>query len=831
MQDLHGSLHYSLLCLSFLLLCLWERPFLRAKEAMPIPIGVVLDLNSSIGSVTNSCIWMAYLDFYQRHPHYKTRLTLQTRDSEQNVVTAASVAQELLNEKVLAILGPQTSEQAWFVIELGSKAKVPVISFSATSPSLSSIHKPYFIRTARDDSSQVEAIAAIVEVFGWREIVLIYEDTEYGNGLIPYLNDAFVKLGTGVPYKSAIGPRFGVEDILKELEKLKCMATKVFLVHMSSEVGCKLFLAAKRAGMMTKGHAWIVTEGLSAEVDPMVLKCMDSMQGVLGVRPRPHHSKRLENFIERWKVISGKGNDGSNVVSVSIFGLWAYDTVWALAKAVEKVWKENSLSQNQNITSTTLLNTILDTKFRGLSGSFHLVKGHLEPSTLEVFNLVDQGEKSIGNWMPERGLSKLKQPKWPGNTTEPPAKLRIGIPPTDSANEFKKVLNFSLDVFLESLQVLPFSLHYELIPGETSGTYDDLLMQIKDKRYDAMVGDVTIVANRSNYVDFTMPFSESGVAMLVLAKHDERQNIWIFLKPFSWDLWMTTGAAFIFIGERVVNNWSRFVLIIWFFVVLIITQSYTASLASILTVQKLQPVFMDADEIKRNDYLVGYHQGSFVRGLLIEKLGFNESKLKGYDSPEAYQKALSLGSNNGGVAAIFDEIVFINLFLMKYGSKKYQMVGPTYKTDGFGFAFPRNSLLVPYFSRAITNVTENKTTFDGIKKKYFLSDVISEDASTSMASGSPNLTLKSFGGLYIITLFTSFLALTVHMFKILRSKWITRDFRRSLSEMIIEVEKHLNEEESSLHQQNSPGTEEGSFDLDGTHGQSIIHNGEDLRQH
>lgn len=138
-------------------------------------------------------------------------------------------------------------------------------------------------------------------------------------------------------------------------------------------------------------------------------------------------------------------------------------------------------------------------------------------------------------------------------------------------------------------------------------------------------------------------------------------------------------------GERVVNNWSRFVLIIWVFVVLIITQSYTASLASILTVQKLQPVFMDVEEIKSNGYFVGHQKKSFVKGLLIQHLGFSESKLKGYDSPEAYHEALSLGSNNGGVAAIFDEIFFINLFFEKYGSGKYKMVGPTYKTDGLGF--------------------------------------------------------------------------------------------------------------------------------------------------
>ena len=118
--------------------------------------------------------------------------------------------------------------------------------------------------------------------------------------------------------------------------------------------------------------------------------------------------------------------------------------------------------------------------------------------------------------------------------------------------------------------------------------------------------------------------------------------------------------------------------------VLILTQSYTASLASMLTVQQLKPEFVDVKEIKRNDYFVGYHNDSFVRELLIKQLNIDESKLKPYRTPEEYDEALSNGTHNGGVAAIFDEIPYIKLFLSKYGSR-YAMVGPIYKTDGFGF--------------------------------------------------------------------------------------------------------------------------------------------------
>ncbi|KAI4356974.1 hypothetical protein L6164_000951 [Bauhinia variegata] len=268
-----------------------------------------------------------------------------------------------------------------------------------------------------------------------------------------------------------------------------------------------------------------------------------------------------------------------------------------------------------------------------------------------------------------------------------------------------------------------------------------------------------------------LPFSESSVAMVVSVKHDERNNMWIFLKPLSWGLWLTIGAAFMLTEERVVNNWSRFVLIVWVLAVLIITQSYAGSLASILTVQRLQPAFLDVNEIKRNNYSVGYQNGSFLKGFLIAELGFNESKLKPCDSPEDYHHALLLGCKNGaGVAAIFGETFFLNLFLQKYGSR-YKMVGPTYNTGGFGFAFPKKSPLVSYISRAILEVTEDKDKFGNITKKYFPDGIVHGDQSDSISSDCPSLTLKSFGGLFIITFGTSLLCLLFNVLKFFCSKW------------------------------------------------------------
>ncbi|KAI5354103.1 hypothetical protein L3X38_006998 [Prunus dulcis] len=68
---------------------------------------------------------------------HSTRLVLHSRDAKKKVVHAADAALDLIkNEQVQAIIEPVTSMETTFVINLGDQAYVPIISFSATSPSL-----------------------------------------------------------------------------------------------------------------------------------------------------------------------------------------------------------------------------------------------------------------------------------------------------------------------------------------------------------------------------------------------------------------------------------------------------------------------------------------------------------------------------------------------------------------------------------------------------------------------------------------------------------------------------------------------------------------------
>lgn len=66
--------------------------------------------------------------------------------------------------------------------------------------------------------------------------------------------------------------------------------------------------------------------------------------------------------------------------------------------------------------------------------------------------------------------------------------------------------------------------------------------------FDAVVGDVTITTKRMEKVDFTQPYTESGLVVIVPIKDSDSHYAWAFLRPFTPAMWFTTLAFFIFTG-------------------------------------------------------------------------------------------------------------------------------------------------------------------------------------------------------------------------------------------------------------------------------------------
>ena len=137
------------------------------------------------------------------------------------------------NEQVQAIIGPRTSAEAEFVAHIGNHTHVPVLSYSATSPRLSPAQTPFFVRTAVNDSAQAAPIAAVLAEFRWHAVVIVYEDSPYGAGILPAMADALQGVGARIMERAAVPMDATDHRLDAMLYRFMAMPTRVFVVAMN----------------------------------------------------------------------------------------------------------------------------------------------------------------------------------------------------------------------------------------------------------------------------------------------------------------------------------------------------------------------------------------------------------------------------------------------------------------------------------------------------------------------------------------------------------------------------------------------------------------------
>ena len=131
--------------------------------------------------------------------------------------------------------------------------------------------------------------------------------------------------------------------------------------------------------------------------------------------------------------------------------------------------------------------------------------------------------------------------------------------------------------------------------------------------------------------------------------------------------------------------------VVWLFVALIIIQTYTANLTSMLTVQRLEPTIPTVEELLNSNAMVGCCTGSYTERYLAEVLKFKSQNLLHFQSAESYVK----GFEDKKISAAFLGTPFAKIFLAKYCNSFIQ-IGPPYKIGGFRFVRSRAHIYSPF---------------------------------------------------------------------------------------------------------------------------------------
>ncbi|CAN1783718.1 Glutamate receptor 3.7 [Linum perenne] len=762
-----------------------------------VNIGAVFTFESVIGRAARPAIYAAVADVNKDARVLNgTRLNLMMEDANCSVFYGSVVALRMIERQVVAMIGPQSSGIAHMVSEVANGLQVPLISYAATDPTLSALQFPYFVRTTLSDSYQMSALADLVEFHEWKEVIVIFTDNDHGRNGVSAIEDQLNQRMIKISYKMRLRARFNDSDVLDVLNSTKLLGPRVYIIHSYQDPDLRIFKMAQKLEMMTTNFVWIATD-------------------------------------------------------------WAYDTVWLLAYAIDRFINEANnftFSARDSLVDTDkssfqlgqlkifnggadLRNIILQTNFTGLSGpvQFNTDRNVLNRG-YDIINVNNLSINTVGFWGNASGFSlvppedrkhriftrvdmELGNVTWPGGKTEKPRgwvianyekPLRIGVPNRRSFVQFvtevsdsHNVEGYCIDVFLEAAKLVPYDVPYMFIPfgdRHSNPGYDNLVSKVAANDFDAAIGDIAIVTNRTKIVDFSQPYVATGL-VVVAPVRSLHANAWVFLKPFTMEMWCVTAASFFIIAmviwllEHRVNDEFRgpprrqlvtmlmfsfstlfktnqettksplgkMVMVVWLFLLMVVTASYTASLTSILTVQQLSSPITGIESLVSSNWPVGYQVGSYAYSYLSQTLHISASRLKSLRNPEEYEAALRKGPNNGGVAAIVDELPYVELFLAN--RTDFGIIGQAFTRAGWGFAFQKDSPLAIDISTAILKLSENGQ-LQNIHDRWFCKRGCPGE---HQRKGEPNqLNLISFWGLFLLCGVVSLTALLIYTVRMIR---------------------------------------------------------------
>lgn len=829
----------------------------NGERPASVNIGAVLSYDSAIGRVAMGAIEAAVRDVNANKEILKgTKLNLIMEDSNCSAFTGAVRAFKVLDKEVITVIGPESSAVAHMISYILTGFHIPLISFAATDPSLSSLQYPYFIRMTHTDSYQMSAMADLINYFGWKRVIAVFMDDDYGRNGVYALDDELSNRMLKISYKIAFPVGASRHKIMVSLQNSKLIGPRVYVVHASPDSGLEIFHAAEDLRMMTDEFVWLATDWLSTNLDTFKSNRTHSLsflQGVVGFRQYIPESSKKVSFESEWNQLNRVPNSMLNT-----YGFYAYDSVWAVAYAISDFLDHsgNITFSSSNQISTTqgqmridkiktfdggelLLQKLLLLNFTGCSGPIRFDRSrNLLGRNYEIINIYGSDMKTVGYWTDFTGFSlsfpdhlqmnsqgNLSASKvlgnitWPGGMTKIPrgwvpstrnSPLRIGVPHRVSYVQVVTVSKdnhtfkgYCIDVFIQALKLLPYEVPYQFIAfgdGMITPKYWSLVKKVANNEIDVLVGDISINTNRTKFVDFTQPYIASGLVIVVPMKNT-KSSAWVFLRPFTVRMWCMTGAFFFLIGfviwilehrvnkdfrgspkrqcltmflfsfstlfhseqEETLSTLGRFVMMVWFFLLMVVTSSYTASLTSFLTVQQLQSPINGIDSLIASNDPIGYQEGSFSWSYMSNSLKIPVSRLISLRTPDDYEAALLLGPKNGGVAAIVDEQPYIELFLATKSG--FGIVGQSFTRSGWGFAFQRNSPLAIDVSRAILKLAENGD-LQQIHNKWFCQGKCTNHRASS--SSPDQLHLRSFWGLFVLCGIVTMASLVIFLLRSIR---------------------------------------------------------------
>ncbi|CAI7758750.1 unnamed protein product [Closterium sp. NIES-54] len=513
----------------------------------------------------------------------------------------------MLEERPIAIIGPTTSSQVALLSGLAGTTRIPLLSYSATDPLLTTSRQwPYFMRTVPSDATKMEAIADLLALYRYRHFVAIFTDDRFGRNGISVLENILQNRWGLISMASFVPPSPALTVFRAEWKE-----------HMSGQEGPSspkadvyslaaydaLLLVARAVHNVLSGDTTDGADSQNSLVEPVPPSQGPGAYNEDGAGSGSFPGVESGGVARAAGAAGAEGNssssDGSSRAAAagSVFvsnssaagqepGTWAHVPMPVVAPGDSASSLIPILSGAARSNFGPLLrDALLQASVMGATGRVRLTpEGDVKDGSVQLLNVWGSEFVTVGYWRMGKGFTTSDDPLapavqanssttlnllFPGNLEKAPSgwlarqqdPLRIAVPNKKGYNQFVEILpptaaqgndrftGFCLDLFRAAVARLPYELSYEFLQfgeGDATPSYTEMVYAVANHTYDGAIGDIAVLNFRSEAVDFTVPIQQSGLSLVSYVAPND--NPWISYHPFSWQMWLLLACLIVFSG-------------------------------------------------------------------------------------------------------------------------------------------------------------------------------------------------------------------------------------------------------------------------------------------
>jgi branched-chain amino acid transport system substrate-binding protein len=244
-------------------------------------------------------------------------------DDKADKETAKKVAQDLVNEKVVAVIGNLSSDITEATIPIYKQADIPQF-FTSSASELTKLGGGNTFRLVANDTLQASAVASyVIESVRAANVALIYEDTAFGRPMGKDIVEKLTQQQKKVPINDAVNNK--TTDFNGFVAKLKATPVDVLVAVLRDNQVIPLLQQMKAAGL----GAMVVVSTNSSKTDKLAKAPEDVARlyvtsSAVEAREFVGGAAFLKKFSAAYK-------------SEPVWGAhYAYDAVYVLAEAVAR---------------------------------------------------------------------------------------------------------------------------------------------------------------------------------------------------------------------------------------------------------------------------------------------------------------------------------------------------------------------------------------------------------------------------------------------------------------------------------------------------------------